>query len=132
MATAQTAGPGPGYQAHPDHKVVLGRDGRRARVVFNGVEIADSANPIVVREADYDAVLYFPRTDVRMEHLTPTDHDTYCPFKGTASYWTIAVDGKTSENAVWSYEDPYDETADLKDHMAFYADRMDDVILSAE
>lgn len=67
-----------------------------------------------------------------LDLLTPTDHETHCPFKGMAYYWSITAADKSSENAVWSYERPYDETAELKDHMASYANRMDDVIVSGE
>ena len=67
-----------------------------------------------------------------MDLLARTDHEAHRPFKGTASYWSITVGDKSSESAVWSYERPCDETAEIKDHMAFYANRMDDVIVSGE
>src|SRR5258707_12180260 len=60
-----------------------------------------------------------------MDMLAPTDHHTFCPYKGTAAYWTIRVGDKASENAVWGYPDPYDEVPALKDFVAFYWDRVD-------
>jgi len=57
--------------------------------------------------------------------MTPTDHHTFCPYKGTASYWTIKVGSKVTENAVWGYPDPFDEVAAIKDFVAFYWDRVD-------
>jgi uncharacterized protein (DUF427 family) len=124
-ATPQTAGPGPGYTRAPEHTITLEREGKRVSVVFNGETIAETTNAITLHEANYPPMYYLPRGDVRADVLTRTDHSTHCPFKGDASYWSIAVGGKESENAVWSYELPFDEVAEIKDHMAFYADRMD-------
>jgi uncharacterized protein (DUF427 family) len=124
-AQPQTAGPGPGYVRAPEHTITLEREGKRVSVVFNGETIAETTNAITLHEANYPPMYYLPREDVRAEVLTPTEHSTHCPFKGDASYWSIAVGDKESENAVWSYELPFDEVAEIKDHMAFYADRMD-------
>lgn len=124
-ATPQTAGPGPGYARAPEHTITLSREGKRVTVIFNGETIAETSDAITLHEANYPPVYYLPRGDVRAEVLTPTDHHTHCPFKGDASYWSITVGDKGSENAVWSYELPFDEVAEIKDHMAFYADRMD-------
>jgi uncharacterized protein (DUF427 family) len=60
-----------------------------------------------------------------MDRFERTGHHTHCPFKGDASYFTLSVGGRTAENAVWSYERPYDEVMDLKDRLAFYPDRVD-------
>ena len=60
-----------------------------------------------------------------MEQLKPTKHSTHCPYKGDAAYFSIAVDGKTAENAVWTYEDPYPAVAAIKDYLAFYPDQID-------
>jgi len=124
-AQPQTAGPGPGFAKKPEHTITLEREGKRVSVVFNGETIAETTEAITLREANYPPVYYLPREAVRAEVLTPTDHSTHCPFKGDASYWTITVGGKQSENAVWSYEIPFDEVVEIKNHMAFYADRMD-------
>ena len=115
---------GPGYRQHPEHPVTLEREGKRVKVTFAGDTIADSNDVITLHEANYPPVYYLPRRDVKMNLLTPTAHHTHCPFKGDASYFTIAGAG-AGENAVWSYEQPYDEVLDIKDRLAFYPNKVD-------
>ena len=76
-------------------------------------------------ESHCQPVVYLPRTDVDMSLVEKTEHTTFCPFKGTASYYSIRVGDRVAKNAIWSYEDPYDQVADLKDLLAFYPDRVD-------
>jgi uncharacterized protein (DUF427 family) len=123
--TTATAGPAPGFARHPQHTITLAREGKRVRVVFNGETIAESTAAITLREADYAPIYYLPRGDVRADVLTRTDHGTHCPFKGDAAYWSLTVGDKAAENAVWSYEHPFDEMAEIKDYMAFYPKRVD-------
>ena len=115
---------GPGYKKHPGHRIETTRAGVRVQVTFNDEVIADSADAIKLEENGYDAVYYLPRTDVKMERLSRTAHRTYCPFKGDASYFTLS-NGRTTENAVWSYEQPYDEVSVIKERLAFYPDKVD-------
>lgn len=117
---------GPGYTRHPEHRVEVERANERVTVRFNGEVIADTTNAIRLREADYPPVYYVPRRDVRMDRLIRSEHHTYCPFKGDASYFSLSS-GRTAENAVWSYEMPYDEVIAIKDHLAFYPDRVDSI-----
>ena len=77
----------------------------------------------VVKESRHAPVVYFPCDDVRMELLERTRHETFCPFKGYASYWTIRIENKLEENAVWAYEDPFEEVAGLRGYMSFYVGR---------
>jgi uncharacterized protein (DUF427 family) len=70
-------------------------------------------------------VQYIPRSDVVMERLQPTQHSTHCPYKGDASYFSITVDGKTAENAIWSYENPDQAVEQIKEYLAFYPNRVD-------
>ncbi len=114
-----------GFKTNPDYKVTLERSPRRVRVKFNGETIADSNAAHLLFETRHLPVYYFPRADVRMDKLMPTEHHTFCPYKGRAAYWTIRVGDKVSENAVWGYPDPYDEVPALKDFVAFYWDRVD-------
>ena len=114
-----------GFKTNPDYKVTLERSPRRVRVKFNGETIADSTAAHLLFETRHLPVYYFPRADVRMDKLAPTEHHTFCPYKGKAAYWTIRVGDKVSENAVWGYPDPYDEVPALKDFVAFYWDRVD-------
>jgi uncharacterized protein (DUF427 family) len=114
-----------GFKTNPDYKVLLEKSPRRVRVKFGGETIADSTAAHLLFETRHLPVYYFPRGDVRMDLLAPTDHHTFCPYKGKASYWTISAGRRTAENAVWGYPDPYDEVPELKDFVAFYWDRVD-------
>jgi uncharacterized protein (DUF427 family) len=98
--------------------------GMRVQVKFKGEMIADSRDAVVLEEGSYPPVFYFPRRDVKMERLRRTDHETYCPFKGRASYYSLAGG---PENAVWSYEQPYDEMAAIRELVAFYPDKVDSI-----
>jgi len=98
-----------GFTTNPDYKVLLEQSPRRVRVQFNGEFVADSTNARLLFETKHLPVYYFPRADLRLDLLTPTDHHTFCPYKGKASYWTITVGNRVAENALWGYPDPYDE-----------------------
>lgn len=115
---------GPGFKQYPEHRVDLQRGPERVQVIFNGEPIADSRDVITVEETGHDPVYYFPRQDVQMQRLIRTDHHTRCPFKGEASYYSLSND-RTAENAVWSYERPYDEVLEIKDRLAFYPENVD-------
>jgi uncharacterized protein (DUF427 family) len=119
-----SANSGPGYGKHPEHRITTEPHGGRVRVTFNGEVIADTRGAIAMKEGDYPVAYYVPRADVKMERLSRTSHRTYCPFKGHASYYSL-VGGP--ENAVWSYETPYDEMLAIKDLLAFYPDKVDSI-----
>ncbi len=114
-----------GFAAHPGYEVGFEPCPKRLRVVFNGETVVDSTAAMLLRETRHAPVYYFPRADMRLDLLSRSDHSTFCPFKGDAAYWTLAVGGRCTENAVWSYEDPFAETAEIRDYMALYWDRMD-------
>ncbi len=116
---------GPGYAAHPGYSIETEPCPKRIRVAFAGETIADSTAVLLLRETKHIPVYYFPRADVRLDLLERTAHSTHCPFKEDASYWTVRVGARRAENAVWSYETPYSEVAQIKDYMAFYWDKMD-------
>lgn len=113
------------WSKYPDYRVDLAESPEPRRVRFHGEVIAESSRALVVRETKHDPVVYFPREDVRLAHFERTEHETFCPFKGEASYWSLRVGGHASENTAWSYEAPFPEVAGLKDYVAFYADRVD-------
>ncbi len=123
------ANPAPGYATKPDHRVDLLPETKRVRVTFAGTVIADSSAALRVEETGHGPVHYLPEKDVRLDLLRPTEHKTYCPFKGDCSYWTIEVGGgkRQSDNAVWGYRAPYDEAAGLAGHYAFYQSRVDGI-----
>src|ERR1051325_11265186 len=96
-----------GFKTNPDYKVLLEPSPRRVRVVFNGETIADSTNAHLLFETRHLPVYYFPRADVRMDLMAPTDHHSFCPYKGTASYWTIRVGPLLYEIAGSSVSPPH-------------------------
>ena len=119
----------PGYATKPEHRVDLLPETRRVRVTFAGQVVADSAAALRVEETGHGPVHYLPEKDVRLDLLRPTEHHTYCPFKGDCSYWTIEIgDGvgaQRSENAVWGYRAPYDEAVGLAGRLLQEPDRCD-------
>jgi uncharacterized protein (DUF427 family) len=112
-------------QPGPDHPITIVPNPSRVVVTLAGRVIADSRNALSLREASYPPVHYIPRADVDMSLLQRTDHTTYCPYKGECAYYSIPLGGSRSVNAVWSYEAPYAAVAGIKDHLAFYPDRVD-------
>jgi len=113
------------WKQHPDYRVDLEPDPARVRARLGGEVLAESDRTLRVRETGHAPVPYFPRDDVRFEHLERTAHETFCPFKGEASYWTARAGGRTEANLAWSYEDPFDEVAGLAGYVAFYPDRVE-------
>ena len=123
--------PAPGYATKPEHRVDLLPETRRVRVTFADTVIADTSAALRVEETGHGPVRYVPEKDVRLDLMRPTEHKTYCPFKGDCSYWTIEIgngaDRRQSENAVWGYRAPYDEATGLAGHYAFYNSRVDGI-----
>jgi len=111
----------------PDHPITIEPNPKRVVVTVAGRVIADTKHALSLREASYPAVQYIPRTDVDMSLLARTDHATYCPFKGDCAYYSIPAGGERAVNAVWTYEAPYAAVAQIKDHLAFYPDRVDSI-----
>ncbi len=109
----------------PDHPITVEPNPHRIVVRIAGRVIADTRRSLTLKEASYPAVHYIPRDDVDMAQLARTDHATYCPYKGEASYFSIPVGGDRAINAVWTYENPYDAVTPIKDHLAFYQTRVD-------
>ena len=119
--------PSPGNRQHPNHQVREEHLDRRVTVDFEGQRIADSHDVIRVDEDGSPARYYFPRAHVAMDRLERSATTTQCPFKGTAHYFNLKFGERTLANAIWSYEDPYDEHRDLKDRLAFYDDKYRDI-----
>ena len=109
----------------PDHPITIARNANRVVVKVAGRIVADTRDALILREASYAPVQYIPRKDVDMTLLAPTDHTTYCPYKGECSYFSIPSGGDRSTNAVWTYEAPYEAVSPIKDHVAFYPDHVD-------
>ena len=117
MKTKQIKLPG------PDHPISIERNPVRIVVSVAGRVVADTRNALTLQEADYPPVQYIPREDVDLSQLERTDHATYCPYKGDSSYYSVPAGGKKSVNAVWTYEDPYEEHRDLAERVAFWTDK---------
>jgi uncharacterized protein (DUF427 family) len=114
----------------PDHPISITPTQGNVTVILEGQVIARSSNALTLQEASYPPVQYIPRKDVDLTQVTATDHTSYCPYKGQASYYSIAAGGQRSVNAIWSYEEPHDAMAAIKDYMAFYPDRVDAIDIS--
>jgi uncharacterized protein (DUF427 family) len=119
-----SANSGPGWKKYPDHRITTNPAGLRVQVKLDGELIADTRDAIKLEESDHPVVYYIPRKDVKMDRLVRSKHQTVCPFKGTASYYSLK-DG--AENAVWTYEKPYDEVRVIKERLAFYPDKVDSI-----
>jgi uncharacterized protein (DUF427 family) len=111
----------------PDHPISIQHNRARVVVSVAGRVIADTRNALTLREADYPPVQYIPREDVDLSQLKRTDHTTHCPYKGDCNYYSVPSGGKKSVNAVWTYESPYPAVAQIKEHVAFYPDRVDEI-----
>jgi uncharacterized protein (DUF427 family) len=109
----------------PEHPITIERNSARVVVTIAGRVIADTRDALTLREAKYPEVQYIPRKDVDMSLLERTDHATYCPYKGDCAYFSIPLGGDASANAVWTYEAPFPAVEAIKDHVAFYPDRVD-------
>lgn len=108
----------------PDHPITITRNPSRVLVEVGGKVLADTRDALTLQEANYPPVQYIPRRDVDMARLSRTDHSTHCPYKGDASYYSIPEAGERAVNAVWTYETPHEAVAEIKDHLAFYPDRV--------
>jgi uncharacterized protein (DUF427 family) len=109
----------------PDHPISIVANPSRVTVVVGGKTVADTRSALTLREASHEPVQYVPRRDVDMSALVRSEHTTYCPYKGDASYFSIPSGGDRSVNAVWSYESPFAAMAQIKDYLAFYPSRVD-------
>jgi uncharacterized protein (DUF427 family) len=111
----------------PDHPISIERNLARVVVSVAGRVIAGTRSALTLREATYPPVQYIPGEDVDFSQLERTDHVTYCPYKGDCNYYSVSVGGKKSVNAVWSYDNPFPAVSQIKGHVAFYPERVDEV-----
>jgi uncharacterized protein (DUF427 family) len=108
-----------------DHPITIAPNPSRVRVSVAGRVVADTREALTLREGAYPPVQYVPRKDVDMSLLERTGHTTYCPYKGDCAYYSIPAGGAQSTNAVWTYETPFAAVSSIKDHLAFYPNRVD-------
>lgn len=119
--------PAPGFRKYPKHRVATQPSSARVLVKYRGEVVADTRSAVEMHETPEGHVVapvvyYVPRRDVRMDRLERSSHETQCPFKGTASYFSLKGG---PENSVWSYETPYDELMPIKELLAFYPDKFE-------
>jgi uncharacterized protein (DUF427 family) len=111
----------------PDHPITLSPVDGTVRVTLAGKIVAESTRALRLEENGYPPVYYLPRNDADMSLLVRTEHYTYCPYKGDCTYYSIPSGGSKSENAVWTYENPFAAVADIKEYLAFYPSRVDGI-----
>ena len=116
----------------PDHPISITPARERVIVTVAGRRIADTRDALILKEASYAPVHYIPRKDVDMSRLQRSAQQTYCPYKGECAYYSIPVGGERSINAIWTYETPYPAVAQIREHLAFYADRVDAIQIAVE
>ncbi|MDX8499299.1 DUF427 domain-containing protein [Mesorhizobium sp. VK4C] len=118
------ANPAPGFQRNPD-KVITIEPYRGAVTVRAGdVVVARSTRARLLSEPPYPAVFYIPFDDIDFTKLARTEHSTHCPYKGDASYWSVLTAGESGKDAMWAYEEPFDEMTEIRDHGAFYTSKV--------
>ena len=115
----------PGHKKWPNHHIVEEHPRSRVEVIFDGIKIAESTSVIKVVEDNHPLRYYLPREDVDMNALERSDTTTECPFKGIANYFSITIGKHRIDDAVWTYEDPYEEHQGLRNRVAFYDDKSD-------
>lgn len=112
------------YADYPGYRVDLKPQTGRVRVYQGETLLADSRRTLLVEETAHRDVIYFPEEDVRRELFEPSEHHSFCPFKGEADYWSLAGAERPDPNLVWTYRKPFPEVAGLAGYVAFYADRV--------
>lgn len=113
------------YASQPEHRITVTPFFGRVVVTFKGTLVADTERALQLNEGSYGPVLYIPRSDCKMEHFIETEHQTRCPFKGEARYWTLSSKDGEAVNAVWAYDNPLPVATDIRNHVAFYPDKVD-------
>lgn len=108
----------------PDHPITITQNPKRVRVTAGDIVIAETSKALTLKEARYPAVQYVPREDADMTLLERTERVTHCPYKGDANYYSVKADGKTLDNAIWTYETPFPAMTEISGHLAFYPDKV--------
>jgi uncharacterized protein (DUF427 family) len=109
----------------PEHPITIEANPARVVVSVAGRVIADTRRAVTLREAAYRPVQYIPLADVEISLLEPSDHTTYCPYKGECNYYSVPIGGERAVDAVWQYRDPYPAVAEITDRVAFYPERVE-------
>lgn len=124
MNAHEKRNPAPGFARNPAKQITVVQHPGTVTVSAGGVVVARSNAARVLTESPYKPAFYIPFSDIDFSRLEKTSHATHCPYKGDASYWSVVPAGEKGVNAMWAYETPFDEMAEIKDHGAFYPDRV--------
>src|SRR5262249_42306712 len=116
----------------PDHPITIAPARHRVRVIVGGHTVAETERALVLHEKNYRPVFYIPRADVDMSVLMPSDHKTHCPYKGDAAHFSVRVKDRQTENAPWTYQEPYPAVGEIASGIAFYPARVDGIEELAE
>ena len=117
----------------PDHPITVEKNPDRVVVKVAGRSDRRQPGRVVAAGGQLPGRAVHPSQGRRLDgQLERTDHESYCPYKGDASYYSIVPAGEQGVNAVWTYEKPYDAVADIRDHVAFYPDRVDSIEILAD
>jgi uncharacterized protein (DUF427 family) len=116
--------PSPGLERNPSHHITVEPFVGVVNVRFSSAVIASSKNAKILKEVGHSDVLYVPFEDVYFDLLHRSETSTHCPYKGDASYWDVTAAGETRSDVMWAYEHPFDEMLVIRDHGAFYPDRV--------
>ena len=108
-----------------DHPIRIVPNPNRVRVRLGDKTVVDTTHALTLFESTYPGVQYVPRADADMSLLTRTAHHTHCPYKGDAAYYSISADGRSAENAVWTYEQPFLGVAEIAGYLAFYPNKVE-------
>lgn len=125
MAHLSAGNPAPGFEQYGGYRLAITPSRSLHQLIFNEAIIAASTKAFIIREQGLHDVLYIPRDDILVPLTRMKGHSSYCPFKGTATYWSLEANGHTCEKAAWSYDFPHDELLPIRGHLAFYMDRID-------
>ena len=109
-------------EAHP---ITVTPTGKHVVVRVNGEVVAETDAALTLQESTYPAVQYVPLSDVVPSALTRSDTTTYCPYKGEANYYHLSAAGQTVDDAIWTYQQPYDAVDAIAGHVAFYGTKAD-------
>jgi len=118
------ANPAPGFQRNPGHRITIEPFEGVVTVSFSDAILASSRKALILREGDYPPVFYIPFKDIYFELLNASASSTHCPYKGNATYWNASAVGEAANDVMWAYERPFDELLEIKDHGAFYPNKV--------
>ncbi len=116
--------PSPGFKNVSEHAITVEPFKGVVTVTFGDAIIASTENALLLDETGHSPVFYIPFNDIYFDFLQRSDRKTHCPFKGDASYWDVSATGEAMKDVMWAYEQPYDEMRAIKNHGAFYPDKV--------